>query len=358
MHIFGFQLSTKSDGIVVGIAGKPTEVLGFNYTATTSETQEDESVLVEVGADRIRATVSLINEFIKQLDDGKVEDPTFVYKVFGTIAFIVFARQFRSELPFISFLFDKLKPTKHETKRIWKDDRNKREAKAALLTVAAQLESDAEVFKISSSTLRRELVNVLSDASACKQKAGIGYIRYRHGHRTVYTSTIRKIRSFPKWFNRFGPGIMSYELLAGYAAVVTTVPRNSSVILHVDNSGAAFAACKGSAKNILDRAIVAALMSFCRKNDISLRILYVSTKRNPADAPSRIDSIEQYLEQNSQDYDRISWETFSFAHLKDWIDALTSIEEGCEVLELPEAPVAAYASEASTSPGTKRRKLG
>lgn len=102
MTLLGFDLSTKSDGVILGQLGKPTEVLGFEYTATLENGTP--KMVVEVGADRLAATRKETINLMQTIRDGKRVMKKMVDRVLGLLSFICYAKEFRQEIPFLALM--------------------------------------------------------------------------------------------------------------------------------------------------------------------------------------------------------------------------------------------------------------
>lgn len=93
MTLLGFDLSTKEDGLIQGQLGKPTEVLGFQYTTTIESGKP--KVVVEVSQERIDATAKETSELVSMIKDGRRIMKKKIDRVLGLLSFICYAAEFR-----------------------------------------------------------------------------------------------------------------------------------------------------------------------------------------------------------------------------------------------------------------------
>jgi len=81
--------------------------------------------------------------------------------------------------------------------------------------------------------------------------------------------------------------IFESELYAILMALEHTRPQNCHLILHVDNCGAAYSLRKFRTRPGLGLKILSAIYALMSSLELSYTVLYINTKRNPSDDPSR-----------------------------------------------------------------------
>lgn len=98
MRLLGFDLTSKEDGLVEGKINKQVDILGLNYKAAYKRGRSGiirPVVTVTAGQDRMNATIDTAKQFIQTLKGSDRINYKDVHKVFGLLAFICYARDFR-----------------------------------------------------------------------------------------------------------------------------------------------------------------------------------------------------------------------------------------------------------------------
>lgn len=279
LTLFGFTISPKADGNVMGSRTEPVEVLGLLYKSS------EEALEILISEDRVLQFKEEVEKFSERLNKNEIVERD-VQRIHGLVCFICYSREIFSEGPLIALLNPLVSRSPHS----WSTSEIDRVL--LLLNELTTLAKERMCVKLSRALFRRPTITIFSDAACTRRRFGMAFVIRLPGRNFVWSW--RGERSeLPEGLQ--AASILDLELLAAVAAVAEAgalakaegYADGAIVDLKVDNVGACHILRKSGGAGPISAAIVSLFVRCVTKEKLWVNTCYISTKRNPADEPSR-----------------------------------------------------------------------
>ena len=202
-------------------------------------------------------------------------------RIYGLLNFSSTSRQLRHEAPLLHLL----DPYLSQGERSWSLEQ--KQYIALVLKMLEKLAHQDKCFSISLETLARKRLHIATDAACSRTMIGLGIVLFEP-HKITIWGWIRRRTEAPELLKN--AKIYELELLVATLPfrLFTNTLNNSNVILHCDNVASGKALRQGAPVTYLARLIVYAHLCFMQDLFIQIYVIYVNTKRNIGDLPSRV----------------------------------------------------------------------
>ena len=306
---FGLAISTKLGGTILGRIDVATDLLGLNYKSVTINCKFKgtyDAILIEAPHDKLLALQGELQNIRGRLLLVKADSkwswrcPTIkeIQRIAGLLVFINWNSKTRQSVPQLSVL--------------WRATSMSDEDFVIALTARTYLEEMIEAFTalesnvmglrschtLSEREVFRETCTFYTDAMLNRDYvkkgtfyAGVGGICiFPGGHCLAYSYIYETIEDVPEWARNWI--IIDWEAMA--VAVLLDKwgfeikSRRSNCLGALDNIGATWCFYKQWSGRGITRAIVLAVINYLYKMNIFVYWTWISSKRNPCDALSRL----------------------------------------------------------------------
>lgn len=271
--MLGFSISSKADGDICGAQNIITEVLGLDYL--TDET----GVQVTIPDSKAEAISREATELADQADGPLALDTKLLKHVFGLLNFIACSRLWRDEAPLLSLTarFLENPPVPGSVDRA---------LFAYYLRQLAKSIRDCKLcYRLSLELTKRKRAYLMSDASRTRTNFGLAWV-LKSQSGTTFCELRGARKTLPPCLQH--ASIYELELFAVLMAVEQADVSDLLLAVKVDNVAACFSLRKGTVRTTLAAAICSRIFCVLKSKRTKSNISYLSSERNPADAPSRI----------------------------------------------------------------------
>ena len=312
----GFGITTKAHGLVSPKPGVPSDILGLYYITIPSRVRP--RIRIVVPKEKITRLKEALPKLILALKENTQSYDKEFQQCFGLLALLSFAKEHRSEGPVLALMF----PFLDEPYKKLRANHHERMLIINALLLAFEVLAQNALLEISPQCFR-EVAHVLSDACLTRTKAGLGGVIYRRVNGKLTTSYWSHIFDHREHHFLKNANIMDLELLA-CQMTISRAPDNALVYTHIDNVGGLFSLRRASARRLISNAAIQQFYLDTARKCLRTTLLYISSKRNTADAPSRIGQLEQCaqhrgavkLDKNQNDHDRFISASFKRIELR------------------------------------------
>ena len=271
--LLGFSISSKADGDICGQTNVVTDVLGLNYMS------DELGIEVTIPDSKANAIARETSELADEAESGRPLNEKLLKHVFGLLNFVACAKATRDTAPLLSltarFLESPPSPSSPDRKLFV----------IYLRQLAKETLENKFCYRLTLELTKRKRAYLMSDASRSRVKFGLAWV-LKSENSTTFCELRGNRSDLPSCLQK--ASIYELELFAVLMAVVQADIDNLLLAIKVDNVAACYSLRKGTVRTTLAAAICSMIFSVLKRKSTKSHISYLSSERNPADAPSRI----------------------------------------------------------------------